>query len=175
MKMSNFQIVVLGLFVTFLIVGVGVFAAFGGLLGGSTIGPVTVWGTMDSGLVNNVLATLRTSDKAFAGVTYVEKDPATYQEELLNAMAAGQGPDLFFFSQADVTSFADKIAPIPYSAVSQAQFTGSYLDESSIFLTQNGALALPLSIDPLVGLSTSIAATFGYFPFRLWCHVFLLA
>ena len=34
--------------------------------------------------------------------------------------------------------------------MSQAQFTDSFIDEGQIFLTPNGALALPFSIDPLV-------------------------
>ncbi|HEY5382990.1 MAG TPA: extracellular solute-binding protein [Candidatus Paceibacterota bacterium] len=150
MKMSNFQLIVTGLFVLFIIAGVGVFAAFGGLRGGSSTGPVTIWGTVDSTLMSNMLTTLRDSNKVFSDVTYVQKKPATYNAELLNAMASGSGPDLFLISQDNLYSFANKITPIPYSAVSQAQFTDSFIDEGQLFLTPNGALALPFSIDPLV-------------------------
>lgn len=149
-KLSTFQIIVFGLCVFFLILGVGIFAAFGGLLGGSSVGPVTIWGTMDAGQMSNLLATLRQSDKTFANVQYVQKDPSTYDNDLLNAMAAGTGPDLFMVSQDDVSSFADKITTIPYGSYSQAEFTGSFIDEGQLFLTDNGALALPFSIDPLV-------------------------
>ncbi|HUD03002.1 MAG TPA: extracellular solute-binding protein [Candidatus Paceibacterota bacterium] len=150
MKMSTFQIIVTGLFAFFLIAGVGVFAAFGGLLGGKGTGVVVIWGTEDSDTMSNLLTTLRSSNKAFAGVSYVQKKPATYDAELLNAMASGQGPDLFLISQDQAYSFEDKITPIPYSAVSQAQFIDSFIDEGQLFLTPNGALALPFSIDPLV-------------------------
>lgn len=150
MKMSNFQLIALVLFGFFILLGVGVFAAFGGLLGGSSIGPVTIWGTLDGNMVNTMMGTLRSSDKTFANVKYVQKDAATYSSALVNAMASGSGPDLFLVSQDQVASFANKITPVPYSAVSQAQFTNSFIDEGQLFLTPNGALALPLLVDPLV-------------------------
>lgn len=149
-NLSTFQIVAIGLCVVFLLIGVGVFAAFGGLLGGSRVGPVTVWGTVDSGIMSNMLAELRSSDKALEAVTYVQKDPLTYNQSLLNAMASGQGPDLFLISQDSLQSFSDKITPIPYGAVSQAQFTNSFVSESTLFLIPQGSLALPFIIDPLV-------------------------
>jgi multiple sugar transport system substrate-binding protein len=150
MKMSTFQLVALVLFGFFILLGVGVFAAFGGLLGGSSVGPVTIWGTLDSNMMNTMIGTLRSSDKTFSAVKYVQKDAATYDSDLVNAMASGQGPDLFLVSQDEVTSFANKITPVPYATYSQAQFTGSFIDEGQIFLTPNGALALPLLVDPLV-------------------------
>src|SRR5581483_1072498 len=97
----------------FLMLGVGIFAAFGGLLGGSSVGPVTIWGTADGGTMNNLIASLRSSDKSLQAATYVQKDPTTYNQDLLNAMAAGQGPDLFLVSQDNLESFANKVTIIP--------------------------------------------------------------
>jgi ABC-type glycerol-3-phosphate transport system substrate-binding protein len=150
MKMSNFQLISLVLFGFFTLLGIGVFSAFGGLLGGSSVGPVTMWGTLDGNTINTMLGTLRSSDKTFAAVKYVQKDPATYTTDLVNAMASGQGPDLFMVSQDQVSSFANKITPVPYASMSQAQFAGSFIDEGQIFLSANGALALPFTVDPLV-------------------------
>jgi maltose-binding protein MalE len=101
-------------------------------------------------MMSNLLTTLKSSNSAFDDVSYVQKKPATYNAELLNAMASGSGPDLFLVSQDQVYSFQNKITPIPYSAVSQAQFINSFIDEGQLFLTSSGALALPFSIDPLV-------------------------
>jgi len=149
-NLTTFQIVTIGLCVAFLIVGVGVFAAFGGLLGGSKVGPVTMWGTVDSGVMNNLISSLRSTNSALEGVQYVQKDTVTYNQQLLNAMAAGQGPDLFMVTQDNIQPFADKITTIPYNLLSQAQFTGSFIDEGALFLTPQGSLALPFMIDPLV-------------------------
>ena len=93
--MSSFQIVVLGIFSALIIIGVGVFAAFGGVFTKSSVGVVVVWGTLDQQIMDGVTEVLRTSDNAFESVTYVEKDPKTYNADLVNAMANGTGPDLF--------------------------------------------------------------------------------
>ncbi|MES2007086.1 MAG: extracellular solute-binding protein [Patescibacteria group bacterium] len=150
MQTSNFQIIVLGVCVALILAGIAVFASFGGLLGGSGIGKVVVWGTLDSDVMQNLLDNLRSEDKTFQTVSYIEKDPATYNEELVNAMANGTAPDLFMLADEDLVSFADKILPIPYSVVSQSSYLGSYIDEGQLFLTSDGALALPFLVDPLV-------------------------
>src|SRR6185503_2634177 len=150
MQTSNFQIIVLGICVTLILVGIAVFASFGGLLGNAGVGKVTIWGTIDSEPMQNLLDSLRSTDKTFQNVTYVEKDPSTYDEELVNAMANGTAPDIFMLSDADLNSFSDKVLPISYGSVSQSTFLSSYIDEAQLFLTGQGSLALPFSVDPLV-------------------------
>ena len=150
MQTSNFQIIVLGICTTFILVGIAVFASFGGLLGGATTGKVVVWGTVDADVMQNLLDNLRENDKAFQSVSYIEKDPTTYNDELINAMANGTAPDLFELSDQDLTSFADKVTTIPYNTISQSTFLGSYIDEGQLFLTSQGSLALPFLVDPLI-------------------------
>src|SRR3990167_7105955 len=96
--MSTFQIIVLGVCTALILIGVGVFASFGGVLGGGGTGQVVIWGTLDSNTMNGILTSLRSTDDTFQDISYVEKNPATYDNELLNAMAAGTGPDLFLIS-----------------------------------------------------------------------------
>ncbi len=148
--MSTFQIIVLGIFSTLILVGVGVFAAFGGVLGGGSVGPVTIWGTLDNQTMQGVIEALGAQDKTLESVTYVQKSEATYNAELVNAMASGSGPDLFLLSVEDLGQFSDKILTIPYSAISQGNYLASYVDEGQLFLTPDGALALPFTLDPLV-------------------------
>lgn len=148
--MSTFQIVVLGIFASLILIGIGIFAAFGGLLGGKNVGPVVVWGTLDNQTMENLLDELRTSDKSFQDVHYVEKDPTTYREDLINAMASGSGPDLFLIPGSDLSSFSDKILTIPYSVISQGSYQATYIDAGQLFLTSQGELALPFVVDPVV-------------------------
>lgn len=150
MKMSNFQLVVTGIFAALIIIGMGVFATKGGGGSGSSIGQVVIWGTLDQSAMSGALDALRQSDKSYAGVSYVYKDPATYQNQLVDAMAAGRGPDLFFVSPETISTLADKIRVIPYSTVSQQTYTSSYIDEARLFLASQGPAALPILIDPLV-------------------------
>ncbi len=146
--MSTFQIIVLGIFGALVLLGVGVFATMGGLGNSNAVGNVVVWGTLPALTVNEALAE---GDKdILGGVSYVYKNPATYEKDLVDAMASGKGPDLFLISTEEVTTFADKIIPIPYRYVSQGTFLNSFIDGAQQFLTPQGALALPFTIDPLV-------------------------
>ena len=148
--MSTFQIIVLGIFATLIMVGIGVFALFGGVLGTKSIGTVVVWGTIDQQTMDGVIGEMHAADKSLDGLTYVQKDPNTYNADLVNAMAAGTGPDLFLLPGDDLLSFSDKILTIPYSIVSQGSYDASFVDEAQLFLTPQGELALPFTIDPLV-------------------------
>ncbi len=150
MQTSNFQIIVLGVCTALILVGIALFASFGGLLGGSSVGKVVIWGTLDADQMQNLLDYARQSDKSFQSVSYVEKDPATYNTELVNAMANGSAPDLFILDDQSLNSFTDKIFTIPYSSVSQSAFLSSFIDEGQLFLTPQGSLALPISVDPMV-------------------------
>ena len=148
--MSTFQLIVVSLFVGFIIVGVGVFAIFGGAFGGGSTGAVTIWGTEPQGRVDYLLDSMRSVDNSLQDVHYVEQKPASYEQTLLNAMASGSGPDLFLITQEQLGAFGDKVVPIPFGALSQSEFLASYIDEGQLFLTPQGSLALPFAIDPLV-------------------------
>jgi ABC-type glycerol-3-phosphate transport system substrate-binding protein len=148
-SMTPFQLIVTGAFAALTLIGVGVFAAFGGL-GGTSVGQVVIWGTIDNQTMANILQTMRNSDKSFQDVTYVQRDPSSYDQDLVNAIASGNSPDLFLISQEELGTFANKVSVIPYSAVSQSNYTNSFIDESSLFQTSQGAYALPFMVDPLV-------------------------
>lgn len=148
--MSTFQLVVVSVFVAFIVIGVGAFALFGGVFGGGGVGAVTIWGTMPQDTGDKLLEGLRIDDKNLQDAVYVQKDAGSYESTLLNAMASGAAPDVFLVTQEQLGAFSDKILTIPYGTVSQSQFVSSYIDEGQIFLTPQGATALPFAVDPLV-------------------------
>jgi len=150
MKMTTFQIIVLALFGFFVLAGVAAFAIFGSSARNNSAGAVTIWGTIPGATMDTLLASLRQSDKRFLNVVYVYKEPSTYTQALVNAMASGHSPDIFLVTQGTVSSFADKIAPIPYRTTPQASYLSTFIDEGQLFLSPQGALALPFTIDPLV-------------------------
>ncbi len=150
MKLSTFQFAVLAFFILFTIAGVVAFAVFGRGANNTSVGPVTIWGTVDGQTMDTLITTLSSQNKIFQNVTYVQLDPTTYSATLINALASGNSPDLFLVTQDTVSSFANKLSPIPYNAVSQASYLSSFIDEGQLFLTPQGSLALPFMIDPLV-------------------------
>jgi multiple sugar transport system substrate-binding protein len=150
MKLTFFQLALFGLFLLLAIIGVMVFAARGGLGGSGSVGKVIVWGTLNQNMVDSMLSDLRQQDKSLQNVVYKQQKEDGHTVELINAMASGAGPDLVLLSQEDIFSFRDKVATIPYTAVSQQTFINSFVSEGQLFLTTNGSLALPFLVDPMV-------------------------
>ena len=149
-KLSPFQIIALAVFGFLIVAGVGAFAAFGGFLGGSPSGPVLVWGTLDSEAITSALEELRTQDKIFENVTYVQKNHETYETDLLNALASGSGPDLIILPSENIQFFRDKVLAVAYGAVSQGAFASAFIEQAKMLLTPEGELGLPLVVDPLI-------------------------
>lgn len=150
-KLSTFQIIVTGAFIFFAVVGVLLFAGLGGLGSGDTdIGPVTMWGTYDDRIVTSILDELSFTDKRFDNVTYVEKDPRTFNEDLVEALASGDGPDIFFLGQDTILRHKDKIFPISYDFMSEREFKDTFIQEGELFLSTNGMIALPFVVDPMI-------------------------
>lgn len=174
---SPFQIGIIILFIVFIVGGIAVFAAFGGLAGSDNVGPVVIWGTLGEQVMQEIIGALASEDGSFDELTYVEKDPVSYRAELVNALAAGRGPDLVFLAQDDIVSFSDKVLPIPYSSVSVRRFNDIYVPEGGLFLAPEGVMGLPFLIDPLVmyvnrDLFTSVGI--AQTP-RFWDEFFALA
>jgi len=174
---SIFQIVILGVFGFAVVMAVFVFA---GLTGGSEStdsGPVLVWGTVDNAIMDAYLTLLNEVDDRAGNITYEKIDADIYQRELLEALASGQGPDLFMVTDADVMRHWDKIAPIPIENLSERTFKDTYIDAAEIFMVPSGARALPLSADPLVLFwNRDMFARAGFSrPPQYWDELFLIA
>ncbi len=148
-NLSPFQLVIFGICGALILFGVIVFAALN-RFGGSQVGTVVIWGTIPQSSMDTLLQTLRTTDSSFQGVSYVQKDPATYDTDLLNAIASGAAPDLALISQEEVIPFENKLQLIPYTAVSKGQYQTSFIGEGDLFLAPQGIIAMPFTIDPLV-------------------------
>lgn len=144
-----FQIVVLAGFGVLLIGGVALFAMFGGT-SGEEVGSVTIWGTVERSSIEKVLVEMAGTDDSFQNVSYIEKSPATYRQELTEAIARGAAPDLAMIDDSDIVSFLGKIEPIPYSFMNQRTFADTYIDEASLFSGSQGIIGMPFLMDPLV-------------------------
>jgi len=112
-------------------------------------GNVVIWGTLPQdpmGLMTDVVHQTYKN----VNVEYVQQDPATFQANLVNALASGGGPDMILLTPDDVISNHDRILEIPYTSLPQATFQSTFIDQGSQFLTDTGVLAFPLFVDPMV-------------------------
>ena len=150
--MKNFQLIILIVFIAAAIFGVLVFSGaipIGKSSSAGGLGAVVLWGTVPATVIAAPLEDFNNAHPSFV-VKYVEKSSDSFDNDLLEALASGTGPDLLFLPDNLVYHYANKIFTIPYSSYPLANFKNSFAEAGEIFLTAKGILAFPMSIDPLV-------------------------
>ncbi len=150
-KYSVFQIVVFGVFAFFIVVAVFIFAGLGNVGGDPEVGTVRIWGTFDQDMVDDYLTQLNDVDSMAGAIEYTQFREDEFQSELVEALASGRGPDLFFIDQAHILRHWSKILPISYDSMSRREYIDTFIDEGQLFLSlDSGILAMPFAVDPLV-------------------------
>lgn len=175
-KLTTFQLIVLIVFGFFIIAGVIFFAAYRGDTS-EQIGNVVIWGTLDARAISSVIQTQVDNDRRFLNISYVEKDPITFSTELANALAEGTGPDLFLLTQDSILREKDKIISYGYDSFPRKTYTDTFVDEAQLYLEEDGILALPIVIDPLVLYWNKDMLTKYSFaqPPEFWSEIFTMA
>ncbi len=84
-------------------------------------------------------------------INYRELSPATYERDLINALASGVGaPDLFMFQSSWLPKHFDKVAPLSTDAVSLNNFANLFPTVVQQDFAPDGVIyALPLYVDTL--------------------------
>lgn len=110
-----------------------------------------VWGTEGREIFDGVIRTYKTI-RPGADVQYTQFDPENYDSSILNALASGEGPDVFYLGNRDLPKWLNKLYP-----ASPQQFNLSKLRElyptaiEQDFVSASGSqiFALPLYLDTL--------------------------
>lgn len=147
---SVFQTILLAVFGASAVAGILIFAFLVGSNSAGTIGEVTVWGPFDEDAVSTVLRQLMDQDDRLKQVTYVQKSPESFTQELTNALASGTGPDLFILDSEHTVVDASKILAIPYETLSREQYSDLFVEGANVFLSPEGVLGVPLAVNPMV-------------------------
>jgi multiple sugar transport system substrate-binding protein len=110
-----------------------------------------VWGLFDdSDTFGNIIQAYHAANPNVVEIKYRKLTVDTYKKELLDAMASGQGPDIFMIQNTWLPSFADKVVAAPDTILNEQQFRGNFVDvAASDFLNQGKVYAVPLSVDSL--------------------------
>lgn len=149
---DNFQIIVVVVFMVLAILGLLVFSGaipIGGDDANLGRGTVVMWGTIKGSVMFPLIEDFNTANKNFV-VQYVEKAEDTFDQELLEAIASGTGPDMFLLPDNLAFRYANKIINIPFTSFPAATFKNNFASAGEVFLSSTGILAFPLIIDPLV-------------------------
>lgn len=151
--LSVFQLILLAVFAALAVSSVLVFALLVSGGGGTGVGPITIWGTLDGNAFATVIRQAAEDNGDLRQVTYIQKDEATYESDLTNALANGIGPDLFLLRQDYAVKDAGRVIPIPSNFLPEAdvtKFKNVFIEAADPYLSSDGPLGIPLLADPLV-------------------------
>lgn len=152
MRFTRSQLIILSVISFFVIVAIGMFAGIiPGLRTPGDIAPeleLNVWGVVDENYLYDTFAAYNDTRRNIT-INYTQIDSKNYESILINALAAGTGPDVFMFHSSWLPKHADKITPAP-DTLTLEQFRGLFptVTEQD-FAPDKVIYALPLYIDTL--------------------------
>lgn len=91
-----------------------------------------------------------TAKNPFVQIEFSPKNIENYEEGLLNALAAGTGPDIFAIGNASLPKYLDKIQPAPEKAFTYRDYKQTFLDTVVEDFTQdNKVYGTAMAVDAL--------------------------
>lgn len=148
----------ISIFISFIVVGsLGILSGCG-LRNNNSQGPpyrmpLEVWSVFDDSGIFDVLFQQYQGINSYVGrISYRKFGEETYKKELLNALAAGNGPDVFVIRNSWMNEFQDKIVPAPEYQLTEKEVRDNFVDVVSydfINPVDKKIYGLPLSVDSL--------------------------
>ena len=112
-------------------------------------GVVNIWGTVSNDFMNPLVQQYNLQAKTYR-VSYREISEVRFVSTLVDALANGTGPDMILAPYQIIISQTSRLYPYPLASISEKTFKDAYVDGASVFWSPYGALALPVSIEPMV-------------------------
>jgi hypothetical protein len=131
---TRFQAVVTIVFIVLAVVGVIAFATLKSNSAESKI-ITAVWGTIPSNTFSQFLSTInQTRGNSPLKIAYTAKEEVTFEKELVDALARGEGPDAVVISQDFISRQKDKLYPITFSIYPERTFKDTFVEAGEVFL-----------------------------------------
>ncbi len=145
--MQNTKIKLFALFM-----GIFLVAAGCGGSGSTSSGTVVlnVWGTFETQA--NMMPFIQAYQQKYPNVqiNYTQKNVDTYENDLLNAMASGTGPDIFAIHNDWLPAYENKMVEATTKAYTLSDYKNTFVDVAYNDFVDNGKIyAAPLSVDSL--------------------------
>jgi ABC-type glycerol-3-phosphate transport system substrate-binding protein len=147
---SPFQLMTFFAFFAFAAVGVVMFALYQSGAGGANIGSVSVWGTIPENQFLVFISEPSIADGEVENIEYTYKDEETFNNELIEALASGYGPDLVLLSNDQILHHRDRVFATPYEQYDIRSFKETYVEAAEALLLPEGIIGFPVAVDPLV-------------------------
>ena len=109
------------------------------------------WGVFDGSDVYKELISDFNEEFSNIKINYYKKQNSSYEKDLLEAMAAGRGPDIMMLHHTWTPRYEDKIWGAPAELISIRTLQDNFVDVVfDDFVVDGYIVALPLSVDSLV-------------------------
>ncbi len=151
-QISNGVLIIVGAIVVIILLLASVFS---GLLPGSrpakpAQATLEFWGLFDSSSVWQPVFDAYRKNNSNVYFNYVQKNPDTYEQDLIEALASGKAPDIIMFRSSWLPKHGNKVSPLPQTLMTVRQFQDLFPDVATIdFVSQNKIYALPVWTDVL--------------------------
>ncbi len=147
MKKINIKhIILVGLFFSLMI-----FSGCGTTQSSSYQVNLEIWGLFDdSSIYDPIISAYKDINPHVGEIKYRKFTTDSYDSDLIDAMASGQGPDIFLIQNNWVPSFSSKIEIAPDTIFRDTQIKNNFPDVVySDFVNQRNVYGVPLSVDSL--------------------------
>jgi ABC-type glycerol-3-phosphate transport system substrate-binding protein len=127
------------------------------LTGCGKVTPVTykinleVWGVFDnSSTLQKLIQDYKKVNPFIGDIAYRKMSQDSYKKDLLDALAAGNGPDIFLIQNNWLPRFEDKTEPAPNWLITEQSYRDNFVDvAANDFMDQGKIYAMPLTCDSL--------------------------
>ncbi len=83
-------------------------------------------------------------------IVYTKKNVENYEQDLLNALAAGTGPDIFSINNSWLPAYMDKVTPVPEKVLTYSAFKNAFVDVvDRDFAVNQKVYGVAMSVDSL--------------------------
>ena len=109
-----------------------------------------IWGAFDDSDAYQEAISAYRNLNPHVRITYRKFPVDTYKQDVLDALAAGNGPDIFMVRNSWTPAFSDKIVAASAEMIDERTFRDALVDVAADDFVANGAvLGVPLSVDSL--------------------------
>lgn len=170
-----------------LFAGAGIFAVWkfllprlGGVtsnLGGGVEANLTWWGLWEEEEIVRPIIEKYQAENPGITITYVSQSKKDYRERLQNALARGEGPDVFRFHNSWVPMLNAELSRMPSSVMTAQEYAQTFYPVATADLsTSDGIIGIPLMYDGLgLYINEDIFTTYGKTPPATWDELRALA
>lgn len=108
------------------------------------------WGPKDLGDDYAALIAKFQGENRNVKIIYTPQNPKSYELDMINALAAGKGPDIVLIHRTWLAKHTNKLFPAPKELISAQNFSNNYADlVIQDLVSENYVWAIPLYLDTL--------------------------